>query len=55
MCAATCLVTSLGSGTTAEVARLEPDMRIARWNKELPWLTCEEKVRVTFVLEDKQS
>ena len=29
----------VGSRTTAEVARLEPDMRIARWNKELPWLT----------------
>ena len=37
--AATCRVTSLGSGTTAEVARLEPDIRMARWNREFPWLT----------------
>ena len=37
--AATCLVTSIESLTTAEVARLEPDMRMARWNSWLePWV-----------------
>ena len=38
----TCLMTSLGSFTTADFDRLEPLIRMARWKRFLdPWLTGE--------------